>query len=359
MTRLKVSGNQEDKLGAKLDQYEMAQERATQLVLLNVADLNLKQDNSRVFGFDHHALVALLKKSYGEDYSPFDLPDDASEIPGIETVITNPDLPLEKTLDQISKLLNFARHVATPNKLSKIGPINVVERRDGRLEVQSGNRRYIAHLIARKKMIESTKVQRLSDYNESQILSENLLENTGQDALTFSEKFLAYRRVRLAFAKELGRDPASIKRSEFISKFNYRLAEVKAIYPHLIDEQIALICMKGLFKARAELENYLALEEFEKHLWLEEHDVEILSGDEVVQTPVETEEKKTGRVRKSSVVKFPSTKDPVLAFQIVKTILNTEGYKHLKDSVLNGKRIPKSTHELAEVMEKISKELSQ
>ena len=340
---------------------DMNTEKAGELNLIPLKDLHLTVANSRKIKFDPYALLDLIKKNFGEDYDPLELPSFASEFPDLDDIFKCEKNEVEGQRKLVESIIQLAKDYAQQNDLiSTIPAINVIRDRNGKLWIQSGNRRFIARLISKKTSIECNKIKNKEDYSDVILLADNLKENVGAEKLSFVEKYSTLHRTFMAYCLEEGVEPVNVKRSKFLDAAKISATQVKNEWSSIKENGvITQLVLEDVITTRDSFEKFKKMNKEEQLEYVSEsikpHLKSLLLSEEEneLEELLDNSENTIVRKRKAKSFSVPKIKDPALGKDIISALLKSQEYAHLKDELLEGKRIPKDISEQAELMSRL------
>lgn len=340
---------------------DMNSEKAGELNLIPLKDLNLTVANSRKIKFDPYALLELIKKNFGENYDPLELPSFASDFLGLNEIFDCEENEVEGQRKLVESIIQLAKDYAQQNDLiSTIPAINVIRDKNGKLWIQSGNRRFIARLISKKKSIECNKIKNKEDYSDVILLADNLKENVGSEKLSFVEKYSTIHRTFMAYCQQENVEPEEVKRSKFLEAAKISATQIKNEWSSIKENGVVTqLVLEEVISSRDSFDKFKKMNK-EEQLEFVSNSIKphlkslILTKEEnELEELLDSTENTVVRKRKAKSFSIPKIKNPILGKDIINVLLKSPEYSHLKDELLEGKRIPKDISEQAELIDRL------
>jgi hypothetical protein len=330
---------------------------------VTISQIDYSKSNSKHYNFTASDIVKMIKTDFGEDFDIFSIPLNADSYSTIDSVVDGKFLDTSNQKLEVSTVLEMARDYAKfkrgDSDSSEPPTVRVMLLENGRYELLQGNKRTMAKTVIGEAYIEVEKPRIASSMTELDMLIINARENETQKKSTFSEIVDQVYKELNALASQLNVQPNQVGRALFVKSTGRNLNTFSQFYQNIAnDDELSFLARKEFFinktafvefKAKSVAEQIDLVKAFSMDL--AEQFVSKIHESTPDQAMVKPESPKKSKQSRS--ISLPKIKNIKTAQSIVKAVLNSEEFKHLKGDLLPNGRVPGTHDDLQKLIEKM------
>ena len=347
------------------DEKVLTERMGSTSLRIPLSKISYTQKNSKHYNFDAEEIKSMIESKYGSGFDIFEISQNADDYELIDAVVAGEYLDFENQKREVEAVLgmalDYAKFKRGDSDASEPPKVRVMAQGDGKFALLQGNKRTMSQAVLSYTYVESEKPRPQTNLSDLDQLVINAKENETQKKSTFPELIDQVHKELKALSQSLGKPMASIERSEYLKLSGRKLGTISHFYKNVSSEDgLSYLGRFEFLKTLLEFKEFKKLSYDEQIVKVGKFSIDLaekfseLMGQEISDAAPQAEEK--NKIKKVRSISLPKISDVETAKAVVKTLLNSKQYAHLKAELLPNNRLPKTIPELQDIIDSLEVE---